>query len=62
MQTLLNFTSNYIVNIKDITDFVLQQYDVLTTKGEDYLQCPRERIYIPINKQTCQQIDLSEAQ
>ncbi|XP_059149632.1 uncharacterized protein LOC131936593 [Physella acuta] len=59
-KTLLNFTSTYIVNIKDITDFVHQQYHVLTTKGEDSLQCPCERIYIPIHKQTCQQIDLSE--
>ncbi|MCP5017674.1 MAG: DUF4291 domain-containing protein [Ketobacter sp.] len=40
------FKGDGIAKIEDISDFVAEQYEVLQTKGEDYLMTPEERPYL----------------
>ncbi|CAG5127598.1 unnamed protein product [Candidula unifasciata] len=58
-KTLIDYATTYILNIKDITDFVHEQYNILETQGQQAILTPRERVYTPSNSQICQQLDLA---
>ncbi|CAL1543020.1 unnamed protein product [Lymnaea stagnalis] len=57
-KTLLNFSGQYILNIKDITDFVNEQCSTLQKHGLSNLVTPLEQIYIPSDEKIVQHIDL----
>ncbi|GFR81329.1 hypothetical protein ElyMa_004067100 [Elysia marginata] len=57
-KTLRAFTDDYILNIKDITDFVKEQYNVLQQKGPKALLSPKERVFVPSRDKTCSDIGL----
>ncbi|BFZ04330.1 hypothetical protein BsWGS_07369 [Bradybaena similaris] len=58
-KTLLDYTTTYILNIKDITDFVHEQYHILQTEqGQHAILTPRERVYTPSNSKISEQIGL----
>lgn len=44
-QILKNYATDWIVQINDITDFVKEQYQILSTKGECHLSLPLEEVY-----------------
>ena len=46
------------MNIKDITEFVKEQYTVLQAKGTKAIVSPKERVYVPSRDKTCQDIGL----
>ena len=58
LQALQAFAGDFILNIKDITDFVKEQYTVLQTKGANALVLPRERVYVPSCDKTCTDMEI----
>lgn len=57
-QTLADFNNKYILAIMDITEEAQTQYAIFEKQGEDAIETPQERIYIPASLHTCRQIGL----
>jgi len=57
-QTTKRFSSEWIVEIEDITGFVHEQHQVLHTAGREHILCPLERVYTPTSTRAAQNVRL----
>ncbi|ESO97412.1 hypothetical protein LOTGIDRAFT_203752 [Lottia gigantea] len=57
-QILSKFTSEWLVRIDDITDFVCKQHKLLTEQGQWKIETPKEQVYPLLNENIGQKIDL----
>lgn len=57
-EALMKFSRDYVINISDITDFVLENKEKLNQRSELFV--PEERIYVPNDKNLCMKIGISE--
>lgn len=55
-ETLLQYGTEWVVEIKDVTDFVHEQHKCVKSKQLDKLFVPRERVYPVTNTDTAAQI------
>ena len=54
---LKKYGMDWVKNIDDITPFVREQHEVLTTKGVGHLQTPAESVY-PVPMEIALKIDV----
>ena len=58
LQILVKYGGEWIVQIKDITSFVQEQYQLVKNEELDKLMVAEERVYHVEDKHVCQQIHL----
>ena len=58
LQALHQYGNNWIVEIKDITDFVHEQYEYVKKKQFERLTVARERVYPVTNVDVAAQIGI----
>lgn len=61
-QMLQRYGSEWIVEIKDVTDFVHEQYEHVKTNQLDRLLVAEERVYPVSNDETAAQIRVDKVQ
>jgi len=52
----VKFRGEFITRINDVTSFVHEQYNHVRENRLDLLQCPAERVYVPMSEELCRHI------